>query len=198
MNTPDWRDVALSAAPLVATALGGPLAGLAATVVGRYVLGKGEEEVTSIAEAQQAIVQASGSPEALMRLKEAEMALRQMELQQEIRFEEIAAGDRADARQRDLKANDGANTWIAKSVLTYFAATSLLILMGVYAVMTGNIVVTEGNREVLLYVVALVSTIANTGITGLMLVLNYHFGSSGGSKQKEQIIDRFMTQSRDK
>lgn len=189
MSDFDWRSVAQSVAPLIATALGGPLAGMAATVIGRVVLGRGDTDPTTVEEAQAAVA-ACATPDDLVRLREAEAVLRQMEIDQNIKFAELTVQDRADARERETKTGDRTTSWLAKIVLGYFASVSILILLGVYMVLTGDLAITSDTREVALFVVGMVNGIYTSAVAAVMMILSYYFGTTLSSSSKNETISR--------
>jgi hypothetical protein len=75
----NWKQVIASVAPTLATALGGPLGGLAASVAGKILLGKTSADPGEV----QDFVLAHQTPETFLKLKqvEAELAKEQRELE---------------------------------------------------------------------------------------------------------------------
>ena len=66
----DWKSIVKSVAPILGTALGGPLAGTAIKVLGETILGDGEATETQV---QEALLKGL-NPDALVKLKEADQA----------------------------------------------------------------------------------------------------------------------------
>ena len=104
----DWRKVVSTVAPDIATALGGPLAGLAVKAIGSaFGLGEGATE-----EADQQFAR--------------EMKALDVDL------ERIAAGDRNSAREREVKAGDSWTPRILALVITvgFFGVLGSLLVGG--------------------------------------------------------------------
>jgi hypothetical protein len=97
----DWKKIVGSVAPVLATALGGPLAGVATKAVAAAVLGKPEAKESDIAAAL-----AGATPEQLAALKKADQdfAVRMREL--DIDLDRLASEDRDSARRREVDARD--------------------------------------------------------------------------------------------
>jgi hypothetical protein len=167
----DWRGAIQVAAPAVATLLGGPLAGLAATVAGRVLLGSGEGAVTTIEEATKAIQEATLTPEGLSKLRELDVELRRIASSLELELERTSAQDRHSARK--MGAGD---PWTPR-ILAGFVCMAWLGING-YALVYGL----PGE----------VRELVSRGIgalDGLMMgVFAFYFGSSVGSKMKTEAM----------
>ena len=155
------------AAPTLARALGGPLAGAAVAQVSRAIFGDEHASEEKLSEALLA-----ASPEQIVALQKAErdfaLALRKAQIE-EMR---IDAADRADARARQTQMND----W-APSVL------GVLIIAGfflVLAVMIARRLPAGTETEFAIMLGALATMTA--------AVVNYFFGSSAGSKEKTRLM----------
>lgn len=96
-----WRKILRATAPVVGTAIGGPLGGAAASVVSEKLLGKPDGTETEIAQAI-----GNGGPEVLAKLKEAELAFTTRMRELDIDVEKIHQADRAAAREREAKTGD--------------------------------------------------------------------------------------------
>lgn len=178
----DWKSIIGSVAPTLATALGGPLAGMAAAVASRILFGGGDEKATP----EQVIehVMANQTPEVFARLREIDANLK-IELKKlDIKLEEIEAQDRASARQREIAAGG----WGTFGVY----ALAAIILGGffavVYWVFTGAVL--SLSPEMLLLVGSTVGYVSAKADQ----VVAYFFGSSIGSKQKTDEMARAMAQ----
>jgi hypothetical protein len=86
----DWKKIVGAVAPTLATALGGPLAGIAVKTIATQVLGKSD---ASEDEVEAAILGAD--PQTLIRLKEVELEFKATMVNAGIKLEEIASSDRA-------------------------------------------------------------------------------------------------------
>lgn len=154
-------------APTLATAMGGPLAGLAVKTLSNVLLGHedGDEEAVSMA-------LQNATPEQLASVKQidADFKVRMKEL--EIDLERISAGDRDSARKREMEVKDHMPKILAVGVTVGFFGC--LFYMFVYGVPK------NGNEALLLMLGAL-----QTAFTGIVA---YYFGSSAGSKAKTDLM----------
>jgi hypothetical protein len=97
-----------SVAPTIATALGGPLAGMATSAISKAVLGKATGTQDEIV----AVLEKSNNPDILLKLKEAELAFATKMKELDIDVAKIDAEDRASARQREIAKKD----WMPKAL----------------------------------------------------------------------------------
>jgi hypothetical protein len=167
MGSFDWKSILATVAPTIATALGGPLAGAAVSALGSKILGKPnatQEEV------QAAVLAAS--PADLLKYKEAEMDFKKAMSDAGIQLDQIAAADRANARDREVKTQDWTPRILAGLVVTGWLAAQYFLLHNV---------VDPSMRE-------LVNRLLGTLDAALMLVLSYYFGSSASSKAQSETI----------
>jgi hypothetical protein len=170
-----WKELVGKVAPMLGTALGGPLAGAAVSAVGK-ALGLGETAEES--QVEQSLARAT--PEQLMALKQAEadFRLRMAELgfKNETDLEKLAADDRASARNREIQLRD----WMPKAL---------------------GMTVTVGFLGLLLFMILRrnAQDFANKDLLNVMLgalatawasIINYYFGSSAGSAAKTEIIGK--------
>lgn len=154
-------------APTLATAMGGPLAGLAVKTLSNVLLGNEEGDEDAVATALQ-----NATPEQLSNVKkiDADFKVRMKEL--EIDLERISAGDRDSARKREAAVGDHTPKILAAGITLGFFGC--LFWMFVYGVPK------NGNEALLLMLGAL-----QTAFTG---VIAYYFGSSSGSKAKDELL----------
>ncbi len=161
-------------APTIATALGGPLAGVATKALATKLLDRpdaAEEEVAA------AILGAA--PQDLLKLKEAEAELERYLVEAGIELEKVAAGDRDSARNRQIATKDRVPGVLAGVILIgYFAVLAYLIKYGL----------PTASEEILALLIGALTA-------GLTQVLNFYFGSSAGSKNKDQLIERLKARS---
>jgi len=157
-------------APSIASAVGGPLAGMATRAISEALLGKpdgSEQELTEAA--------ARATPEQLLALKQAEQdfAVKMREL--DIDLERIANEDRSSARNREVVTRDWTPRVLAGLVTGgYF---------GVLFYMLRNGLPQHGGSEAMLVMLGTLGT-AWGGI------MAYYFGSSAGSKAKDEAMRR--------
>jgi hypothetical protein len=159
-------------APSIASAVGGPLAGMATKAISEALLGKpdGTEE-----ELAQAAIKAT--PEQLLALKKAEndFALQMREL--DIDLERIAGADRDSARNREIKTKDWTPKILAGGITVgYFGVLFYMLTHGLP---------TTGGSEAMLVMLGTLGT----AFGGVMA---YYFGSSAGSKEKTEAMNRMV------
>lgn len=157
-------------APTIASAVGGPLAGMATRAISEALLGKPDGTETELAEAA-----AKATPEQLLALKKAEQdfAVRMREL--DVDLERIANEDRNSARDREIKTKDLTPRLLAGSItLGYFGVLFFMLLNGLP---------TTGGSEAMLVMLGTLGT-AWGGVVA------YYFGSSAGSKEKTDAMNR--------
>lgn len=157
-------------APSIASAVGGPLAGMATKAISEALLGKpdgSEEELLQAA--------AKATPEQLLALKKAEndFALQMREL--DIDLERIAGADRDSARNREIKTKDWTPKILAGGITVgYFGVLFYMLTHGLP---------TTGGSEAMLVMLGTLGT----AFGGVMA---YYFGSSAGSKEKTEALNR--------
>jgi hypothetical protein len=166
----DWKKVVATVAPGLATALGGPLAGLAVSAVSNALLGKPDATEAEISAALTA-----GGPDALAKVREAEIAFQTRMEELGIDLEKIHQADRASARQREIAAGD---SWTPRVLATLV----VVAWIAVQWFLLSNIIPTE-MRD-------LIARVLGTLDAALMMVLAYFFGSSAGSKEKSALLAR--------
>ena len=150
-------------APTIATALGGPLAGLAVTAISKAI-GISEDDVEKTMNAGKM------SADQITQLKLAELEFQKQANELGLNFEKLAVDDRASARNMQVATK----SWIP-------GALALGITIGFFSIllymMTGN--VTPSNE--LLVMLGSLGT-AWTGVVG------YYFGSSSSSQHKDELL----------
>jgi membrane-bound ClpP family serine protease len=150
-------------APTVATALGGPLAGLAVKTLSEAMFGHQDASESDVSAALM-----NATPEQLQKLKETDATFKVKMKELDIDLEKIAAGDRDSARNMQMHTND----WIPR-------AMAIMVTFGFFGILTW--LLTKGvpptGSETLIYMLGALGT-AWTGI------VQFYFGSSAGSKAK--------------
>ncbi len=161
------KDILGEVAPTLATAFGGPLAGVVTRAIADKVLGN---EAATPEEVEAALTRAS--PEDLVKLRELDLEFKARMEEAGIRLEEVAAEDRASARERQARMRDWTPSVLGLAiVLGFFAVLAWIIRFGLPP---------QGGEVLLIMVGALGAMTTQVG--------NYFFGSSTGSKSKDQII----------
>jgi len=165
-----WKQIVGTVAPTLATALGGPIAGMAVKAISNQVLGKPD---ASEAEVEQAIL--GGDPQTLLKLKEVEVEFKQSLLTAGIELEKIAAADRDSARRREVDSHD---TFTPRTLA--FSIVGLTLLLEGYVMIFG--LPKTGIDPVI------VGRILGTLDALSTAVVMYYFGSSASSKAKDATI----------
>jgi len=156
-----------SVAPSIATALGGPLAGMATKALSQALLGN---ENGSEDDLKAAI--SNASPEQLSVLKKIDADFKVQMKSLDIDLEALAVDDRKSARSMQTETKDILPRLLAISVtLGYFGIIAYVLISGLP--MNGS--------EVLLMLLGTLSA----GWTGVMA---FYFGSSSGSQKKDSMI----------
>jgi hypothetical protein len=156
-----------SVAPSIATALGGPLAGMATKALSQALLGNEDGSEDDLQTALRA-----ASPEQLATVKKIDADFKVQMKSLDIDLEALAVDDRKSARAMQTEAKD----WIprALAISVTFGFFAILIYMLVYGLPT------SGNEALLLLLGAL-----QTAWGG---IIAFYFGSSSGSQKKDQMI----------
>ncbi len=170
----DWKSIVKAVAPTLATALGGPLAGAAVSAVSSALLGRSDGTEADVAAAI-----ASGSPDVLLKIKEADHAFKAKMAELGVNLERIAQEDRASARAREVQTQDPTTRRLA-----YIALLMFIVVLGaqLYMALKGVTINAEVQRTLDITLGVLFAWV--------LAVKDYYFGSSAGSTSKNQILDR--------
>jgi hypothetical protein len=150
-------------APTIATALGGPLAGLAVTAIAK-VIGVDEKDV------QNTIDSGKMSAEQIAQIKLAEIEFQKQAQELGLNFEKLATDDRKSAREMQIATKSWIPGALALGITVGFFG--ILIYMMAYAITPSN--------ELLVMLGSL-----GTAWTG---VVGYYFGSSASSRNKDEML----------
>lgn len=151
-------------APTLATAIAGPLAGLAYSAIAK-VLGIAPDQ------AKQMLDENKLTADQIAQVKMAEIELKKMEEQLGLNFAQLNTADRKSARDMQIATKSYTPTILAAIVIGGFAAITAMKVMGV-AVASDPII----------------SDLLTTLRDGVILVLSFYFGSSSGSQAKDAMI----------
>ncbi len=123
----DWKSLVKSIAPMVGTALGGPLGGIALKTISSALLGKPDATEPEISAALQ-----SADPATLLKLKDADNQFAEFMGKLGLQKEQLAEQDVAGARA--LAKTDHTADWLAGVfVAGYFVAFAMVWLVPVAA-----------------------------------------------------------------
>jgi hypothetical protein len=154
-------------APGIATAFGGPLAGMAARVVSETLLGKPDGSMKDIE-----TVLLGASPETMLKLKEADHNFTVEMEKLGVDLERIRADDRDSARKREMTIRDRTPALLASLVFAGFFGILAALLF---------ITIPEKSATPLNIMLGSLATI-------VVQIAAYYFGSSKGSAEKNRTI----------
>lgn len=170
----DWKSTVKTIAPLIGTALGGPMGGAAAKVLTSALGLEENAEESQIAEAIR-----TASPETLLSLKNADNDFKLQMKELGIKEEQLYVEDRDSARKRDVAL--GGDTIVkALAVITalcFFSMIGWLLWKGVPETIDKTIL-----GMLIGYMVGLAQQ-----------VYNFYFGSSKGSQDKTSHLANAVT-----
>lgn len=173
----DWKTIIGTVAPWIATAVGGPLGGLAVEAAAN-ALGLSEKTESALKQAISGV-----SPEQMMALKTADQAF-QVKMQ-ELGFshiqklEELAVQDRNSAREREIKTGDSRTPRIIACV----------VILGFFAILLTMMFkdLPASSKEAALIMLGALGS-AFTG------VISYYYGSTAGSAEKSKLLAQSQPQ----
>lgn len=166
----DWKAIVKTVAPVLGTALGGPLGGAALGSISRAILGPdAPPDEAAVAAALQ-----TANPELLLKLKEADrefaVAIRKLDID----LSRLENDDRASAREREKNMRDWAPSVLAMVfVLGFFGAQ--------YLVFTQPAPI--GSE-------AMVARVLGTLDAAIIMILSYYYGTTRGSQRKTELLSQ--------
>ena len=154
-----------SIAPTIATALGGPLAGMAVEAISKAI-GVDPSEVQNV------ISSGKMTADQIASLQTAEIALKARAQEMGLDFEKLAVADRASARQMQISTNSFIPPILSIMIVVAWTAVQYFLLTHI---------IDPSMRE-------LIARVLGTLDGALMLVLSFYFGSSSGSQAKDTML----------
>ncbi|MEW6670211.1 MAG: hypothetical protein AB1427_00825 [Thermodesulfobacteriota bacterium] len=166
----DWKKIIKTVAPTLATALGGPLAGMAVTTIATALGIDSSDPKQAESEIAKAVM--SGNPEILLKLKQADQDFQVRLRELDIDLEKIYAEDRKSARDMRTAMKDKFPDFL-----------TALVTIGFFAVLAVHFfhAIPEGNQTFLNIMLGSLGTVWVDQI-------RFYFGSSKGSKTKEEML----------
>jgi hypothetical protein len=158
----DWLK---TIAPTIATAMGGPLAGMAVEAVSKAI-GVDPSKV------QETINSGKMTAEQIASLQEAEIGLKARAQEMGLDFEKLAVADRSSARQMQMTTGSFVPPALSIMIVVAWSAVQYFLLTHV---------IDPSMRE-------LIARVLGTLDGALMLVLSFYFGSSSGSQAKDSML----------
>lgn len=169
----DWKGALGNLAPMLATALGGPLAGGAVAAI-TAALGLGD----GATDAEIAKKLATASPDTLLQIKKAEQdfSARMAELgfKSEADLARIEADDRASARQREVERQD----WTPR-ILAYLVTAGFFGMLSVMVFAE----IPPASKEPLYILLGSLGTAWTS-------IIAYYFGSTAGGQKKSELLSK--------
>jgi hypothetical protein len=167
----DFMRIIGAVAPSLATAVGGPIGGMAVKFITDAMGIPSDSSKDDIAKAIN-----NATPDQLVALKKAEndFTVRMKEL--DIDLERIASGDRDSARRRESQVRDWMPRILAFVIVAGFMGTVFMVLLGYV----------EGMKDPLM--ATTVGTLIGFVSAKAEQVIAYYFGSSNSSQQKTALL----------
>jgi hypothetical protein len=166
----NWLDTIKTLAPTVASAFGGPLAGVAISALGD-LLGISDATQDKI---ETAIKRGSLTPEQVAKLKELELQYQENERERGFKYSELEFKDRDSARKANVDGGTQKHMfWLSVILLCVTLGTEVYVMVNGLPSGTSELVVGR--------VLGLLDSVA-------LMVLAYHYGSSSGSVAKTQLM----------
>jgi hypothetical protein len=161
----DWKEVLGTVAPMLGTAIGGPMGAIAAKAISQTLLGK---ENATEAEIQAAVMNAS--PEQLLDLQAVEKQFLKDMKALDVDLHKAAMKDVGDAR----------STMVKTSMIPQIAL-SVIFIVGYFwtvnALLIGDIKIEPDHKD-------MVTILLGVLTAGVANIMQFWFGSSAGSKYK--------------
>jgi len=171
--SPKLRRIVGSVAPALATALGGPLAGMATAAISKELLGKPD---ASPEELEQALF--TSGPEVLVKLRELDRQFEAEMRKLDIDLAALEVKDRASARRMF-----SVNVWPQVTLSALFVGGYFAVLYALFdQVRSGAL------AEVPSWVLGLSTTLLGVLTGEVPRIMAFWFGSSLGSKEKTRVL----------
>jgi hypothetical protein len=168
----DWKGIVKTVAPGIATALGGPLAGMGVAAICSALGIENDPQKPDETEARIAQALQVATPETLLALRQADNEFKIAMRKADIDLEKIHADDRDSARKRQMALKDRTPANLA-----------YILTIGFFSVIAAHIFCTipEENQTLLNI---MLGTLGTAWISSMV----YFFGSTIGSKGKDSAI----------
>jgi hypothetical protein len=163
-------DILRVVAPVLGTAVGGPLGGMVVGKLSEVLLGKPDGTQDEVAEAIQ-----KASPDQLVQIKQIEADFKAHMKELDVDLERISASDRDSARKREMEVKDWTPRFIAMLTITSFFSYIGMVTFFPFT--------TPPNMEFVNLAIGWIGGVATS-------VVSYYFGSSSGSKGKDELLNK--------
>ncbi len=170
----DWKSIVRTAAPTIGGLFGGPVAGVAISALAEGLLGDDVKGNTleQKQEALEAYLGSNASPDVLEKIRKIDADFKVQMKKMDVDLESVHAGDRASARERERILND----WTPR-------AMAMSVTVGVFAILCGLMFI-EGIPEAS---ITLLNVMLGALSTAWISIIQYYFGSSKGSSDKNYL-----------
>ncbi len=192
---PEIMNLLRLAAPTLATALGGPLAGAAATVavsaLSKYLspkivnspMGARADEIVA------AIASNLDDPELVSHVKNAEEDIRRYERDMGFKFAELEAKERTEIRQFQSSAGLATEVFKFGRGVVYAGYASLIIMaLSIVALMFGLVSLPTENTAIITVGFSIISSIITGFSAWAVMVLSFYYGRSADSDAKSNAL----------
>lgn len=165
----DWKDIVKSVAPVVGTALGSPIAGVALGAISQFLF---SDEKASEEKIAATVFELAKTPEGLEKLKSLDSFFSYLTNQRNAATKEaeIAYQDRDSARKKEIATQD----WTPKFLT--FSLTAMLA----YIIVASSLGVDFTD----------ISSLVELLKMGLVMMWGYYWGSSAGSHEKNRLLGK--------
>ena len=168
----DWKKLVASVAPMIGTALGGPLGGSAvAAIAAAFGIAGDDEQAVAAAVA-------NATPEQLLALRSADhdfkAKMAELGFKNEQELARLSVEDRSSARSREISIKDKTP-----------AVLAFVVTIGFFGILAFMLVQSppEGARDVLNIMLGALAT-------AWISIVAYYFGSSSGSAEKTRLMSK--------
>ena len=168
----DWKAILGAVAPTLATAIGGPFAGMATKAIAGVLLGKEDATQDEIS-----VALSGATPEQLVALKklDADFAVRMKEL--DVDLDRIQAADRDSARKRQMATGDH-----TPQRLAYLYAAAFFAVIGFQCWLAYE------QKEIPVMIGKTLDMLLGVLTAMVLGSKEYFFGSSSSSAKKTQLL----------
>lgn len=174
----DLKKIIGNAAPLIATALGGPLAGAAVAALSRAIFNNdtsSEEQITDYF--------AENSADAFLKLKEAEYNFQAKMADIAYASEKLNLDNTKDARAMNVASFAEGGSWLSRNIVPILALVICFIFF-LTIILLMKINIDPDVKDALFVMVGFVGSNFNG-------VREFYFGSSFSSQNKDGVIEKF-------
>jgi hypothetical protein len=176
----DWKSVVGTVAPTIATALGGPLAGVAVSSLAAAFGLSPDADEKQVAQCVQ-----KASFEQLTELKKVDSDFKAKMAELEVDLVRISVEDKKDARQREIDSDDSSTPRVLAIINV---VGNLLVSAAIFYAMALYMNGTLSEIKVPEFLVALIGGVVSNIYSSSKQVMEYYFGSSSSSNSQNRLL----------